>query len=348
MSAPPGAPTDPAAAAAAQHEMEVAQKQGQAIVIWTVGMFCIMSWEWLACLPKEVNRIWKRKFTYISYLYLANRYYGLVQFALVIPLLVDAFTPAQCLQIFRWQPVGAMLTTLLCQFILGARVYALYSQSIIVLGLLGTVYLAEFGIMAFTLTLVFPAPAPAPGVAVPCVAIGPTKWLITFWAMPLAFDTLTFLLTAYKSFTYWRMEVSTPMLTILFRDGLIYFSAIFGMNLLNVILFTTMPPTLQAINLPATAMLGIVMSCRLVLNVRGPMKNMNTGPSYRTTHTGTGITLAPSTTAASYAMRDIGKSEEGGVVMLPATSDVDMSTSYRASSENGGYYPQSGAKDVNW
>lgn len=120
------------------------------------------------------------------------------------------------------------------------------------------------------------------------------------------------------------------------------------MNLLNVILFTTMPPTLQAINLPATAMLGIVMSCRLVLNVRGPLKNMNTGPSYRTTHTGTGITLAPSTTAASYAMRDIGKSEEGGVVMLPATSDVDMSTSYRASSENGGYYPQSGAKDVNW
>lgn len=29
---------DPAAAAAAQHAMEVAQKQGNAIVIWTVGM----------------------------------------------------------------------------------------------------------------------------------------------------------------------------------------------------------------------------------------------------------------------------------------------------------------------
>ena len=60
---------------------------------------------------------------YISYLYLANRYYGLVQFAFVIPLLTDALSPTQCLKLFRWQPVGAMITTLMCQFILGARVF---------------------------------------------------------------------------------------------------------------------------------------------------------------------------------------------------------------------------------
>ena len=34
--------SDPAAAAAAQHAMEVAQKQGQAILIWTVGMYVIV------------------------------------------------------------------------------------------------------------------------------------------------------------------------------------------------------------------------------------------------------------------------------------------------------------------
>ena len=37
---------------------------------------------------------------------------------------------------------------------------------------------------------------------------------------------------------------------------------------MNVILFTTMPPSLQAVNLPATAMLSIVMSSRLILNIR--------------------------------------------------------------------------------
>lgn len=146
--------------------------------------------------------------------------------------------------------------------------------------------------------------------------------------MPLVFDALTFLMTAYKSFEYWRMEVTTPMLTILFRDGLIYFTAIFAMNLLNVVLFTTMPPALQAVNLPATAMLGIIMSCRLVLNVRVPTDQMGAGPSFRTTHIGTGqtTTLNPST-LASYQMQDFGKVEEGrGIMIQPNRSATEVST----------------------
>ena len=46
-------------------------------------------------------------------------------------------------------------------------------------------------------------------------------------ALPLSYDSLTFILTAYKSFTYWRLEIKTPMLTIMFRDGLLYFTVIF-------------------------------------------------------------------------------------------------------------------------
>lgn len=113
-----------------------------------------MSWEWLACLPKEVQRIWRRKFTvshlrhqcrckkyahdlvvqYISWLYLANRYFGLLQFALVIPLLTDAFSATECPKIFRWQPVGAMITTLICQFILGARVFVVSQITLLNVG----------------------------------------------------------------------------------------------------------------------------------------------------------------------------------------------------------------------
>ena len=39
--------------------------------------------------------------------------------------------------------------------------------------------------MAATMTRVFPAPSPAPGVQIPCVAIGPEGWLITFWVRPV-------------------------------------------------------------------------------------------------------------------------------------------------------------------
>jgi hypothetical protein len=40
---------------------------------------------------------------------------------------------------------------------------------------------AEFGVQVYTLTVVFPAPVPAPGVIVPCVAVGPQKYLVAFW-----------------------------------------------------------------------------------------------------------------------------------------------------------------------
>ncbi|KAF8643352.1 hypothetical protein AX16_009081 [Volvariella volvacea WC 439] len=283
MSAPPpGGAGDPTAlppdvaAMLAQGE-----KDGQAVVLWTVGMFCIFGWDYFMYLPQEISRIWKKSFTYISYLYLVNRYYGLLQFAIVIVLITtpitDAISVETCKSIFLWQPVGALISTFLSQCIMFARVYALYSQSRVIAGILGTIMLAEMGVHVYTMTVVFPAPIPAPGVKIPCVAIGPLPWLIAFWVMPLVFDTVTFALTLYKSISYWRTQVESPTLALLFRDGLIYFAAIFTMNFLNVILFVTQNETLQAINLPATLMLTIIMSCRLVLNMRAPRGVIRSG-----------------------------------------------------------------------
>ena len=80
------------------------------------------------------------------------------------------------------------------------------------------------------------------------------------------------------------------------------------MNLLNVILFTTMPPTLQAINLPATTMLGIIMSSRLILNIRNQSPQ---GPA-RAVKTTQFNTVAPpgaysdaSTTIGTYQMHEL-------------------------------------------
>ena len=81
------------------------------------------------------------------------------------------------------------------------------------------------------------------------------------------------------------------------------------MNILNVILFTTMPPTLQAINLPATAMLGIVMSSRLVLNIRTKATDVSDDDmsAMKTTQFNTGMPLGysgTSTAATAYQTHD--------------------------------------------
>lgn len=278
---PPGPPGPPSPEQLAQ--LAKGEKEGQAIVLWTVGMFCIFGWDYFMNLPKEIERIWKKKLTYISALYVANRYYGLVQFAVCIPLFTTPITHAisfeTCQKIYRWEPVGALISTVLSQAIMGSRVYALYGKSNIILGVLGVIMMAEFAVEVVTLTKVFPAPSPAPGVVIPCVAIGPTNWLVAFWAMPLLYDAVTFFMTLYKSVEHWRNQVESSTLAILFRDGLVYFAAIFSMNLINVVLFVTQSPTLQAINLPATLMLNIIMSCRLVLNLRASRSAVIMGSS---------------------------------------------------------------------
>ncbi|GLB34155.1 hypothetical protein LshimejAT787_0110390 [Lyophyllum shimeji] len=279
MSAAPGPPTP--------EGLAQGEKDGQSVVLWTVGMFCIFGWDYFMNLPNEIERIWKRKFNYISCLYFFNRYYGLVEFSLVVVLITTPITNAlsveSCKKIFLWQPVGALISTFISQTIMGSRVYALYGNSRVVAGCLSIIMVAEFIVHVYTLTRVFPAPQPAPGIPVPCVAIGPTQWLVGFWSIPLVYDTTTFLLTLYKTVGYWRTRVDSPTLAVLFRDGLVYFAAIFTMNLVNVVLFVTQNTTLQAANLPATLMLNILMSCRLVLNLRGSKSVVSSDGSHLST-----------------------------------------------------------------
>jgi len=56
-------------------------------------------------------------------------------------------------------------------------------------------------------------------------------------------------LTAWKAYDFWRKEINTPLFNIIWRDGLLYFFVIFSMNLINVIIFLTVPKGLRAINL---------------------------------------------------------------------------------------------------
>jgi len=56
-------------------------------------------------------------------------------------------------------------------------------------------------------------------------------------------------LTAWKAYNFWKKEINTPLFKIIWRDGLLYFFAIFSMKLINVIIFVTVPKGLRSVNL---------------------------------------------------------------------------------------------------
>jgi len=45
------------------------------------------------------------------------------------------------------------------------------------------------------------------------------------------------------------MDVKTPLVTVILRDGVLYFFAIVSMNIANVLIFLIAPDTLQGINI---------------------------------------------------------------------------------------------------
>lgn len=110
--------------------------------------------------------------------------------------------------------------------------------------------------------------------------------------MPLVYDTLTFLLTLGKSVSLWRKDIQSRTLSAFFQDGLIYFIVIFAMNIINVALFVTQDATLQAVNLPATLMVNVLMTCRLILKVRAPQMSYTFG-QYANGSSGQGKSRAP-------------------------------------------------------
>jgi len=183
---------------------------------------------------------------------------------------------------FFFEPVGALISTVLSQMILGSRVYAIFAQNKAVGFVLGTTLVSEIIIGGISISTTHPPPVVPgpPGSQPPCGAVmGPFGWLIAFWTIPLLYDTLAFLLTAWKAYDFWKREIETPLFDIIWRDGLLYFFVIFSMNATNVIIFLTVPETLRAVNLTPTLILEIILSCRLVLNLRDAHSRSTSQPS---------------------------------------------------------------------
>jgi len=302
------------------------QKQGQAIEIWAVGMFCIFGWEWLLFLPTEVKRIWRPKMTAISVLYLANRYFGLLQFSIVISLTVGAWSPATCKNGYLWEPVGGIISTIISQVLLGSRVYALYDKNRIIGISLIVPLLVQLCVHAYATTTIR-MPSAIPGVPTPCGTLtGPLGWLIAYWSMPLLYDTLAFFLTAWKTFELWKNQVTTPLLDVIWKDGILYFFVTFSMNFANVVIFLKAPKALRTINLGPTLMLNVILSCRMVLNLRDTHAGMQTWSIGYASQTQTPSLSRPNRSHLSTADKMIVRTPQSAAFNLSETSWVDLSS----------------------
>ncbi|KAG2012066.1 hypothetical protein CC2G_012111 [Coprinopsis cinerea AmutBmut pab1-1] len=98
--------------------------------------------------------------------------------------------------------------------------------------------------------------------------------LITFWIPFLLFETSVFLLTAWKSYETYKIARNTrslKLVTILFRDGFIYYIVIICVSLINFMIWIFDPfASYLAVGLMKS--LQATICSRLLLNIRGMLE----------------------------------------------------------------------------
>ncbi|KAH9054534.1 hypothetical protein EDB87DRAFT_1689269 [Lactarius vividus] len=85
------------------------------------------------------------------------------------------------------------------------------------------------------------------------------------WLGVLMFDTTIFSLTLYKAI---RMGRGIRLLDVIVRDGAMYYSALFVVNLTNILILLFAPPLLKNSTTSITNVLSITLVSRLMLNLR--------------------------------------------------------------------------------
>ncbi|GAA5958169.1 hypothetical protein JCM3765_002836 [Sporobolomyces pararoseus] len=208
---------------------------------------------------------------------LNSKYWTVLNVAAVIPMVYGTVSNSMCNRIFRILAITVTFSTLVCDVIVGIRVYGLYECKRYMLVLLSILVLAEAGLMIHTVTLLIPLSLPPIlGDAFDyhgCTPINPVVNeklnAILYWAPSLFYNLLCLLLLIGRHVYLARKYTSSDLLKRLTRDGVLYFCVIVGVDVTSLYFSAQNNPGLTNINVYTSSILKSLMCTRLILGLRG-------------------------------------------------------------------------------
>ncbi|KAF7289753.1 hypothetical protein MIND_01348900 [Mycena indigotica] len=264
------------------------QKQLNSAYYFHLVSFSLLFYDYFLTLDWEIERYWGTQLTWPSFFYFVNRYGTLFG---NIPVVIEYFwstppTPRKLMVL-----VGAMLIL---------RTYALYERNKRVLALMlafttGSVAVGIWSVATgksdkgnVNLELYF-------GCNYPISRDAALSTLIP-WAAVAVFDTMIFFLTLGR--VLYRRSItprsSMDLLSILLRDGAIYFGVMVMSNLANILTFVLGTPYTRGIATTFTNILASILISRLMLNLRDPALAHMSGRARGQTGSTT-LTMGPTT-----------------------------------------------------
>lgn len=249
-------------------------------------------WEWLVSLDFEWSFITgKRRFHYPAVFYFLNRYCLL--FTMIgILIALDTVKEVNCQSLYTFNQIMGQAASGLASINLSIRTMALWSHDKrivipIVVIILGHWSLILQGVL---LTAVW---VPGQG----CLVTGTNNTILAAtFIYSMCFDLVILLLSTYKCVLGVKGGRS-QLMSLLFKDGLVYFFIAFFSNLLAVVFIMLNLNAVMSVilNVPA-AIFSTIVACRAVRRLtnfsqNGPEVFSSTGHSFRAAPTGSRATV---------------------------------------------------------
>jgi len=259
--------------------------RGTTAAIGVMG-FSILLYDHIITLPEEIEYIWRKKKQAHTYLFLLNRY--LTPLGFIVNLwayLWTDWTHERCGHFVRYEGVMYVIGINIVELMMMTRIRGLYyshPQKKLILGLVAVIFFIELSVNS--VLVVTGKPAQDVG---PCSMIYdlPGHWRhfasLSAW-LPLLYDTVIFILTLYRTLERRESEkrksvVKSPILKVMFREGLLYYSVICSVTLVLAIMINAARPGIRNITAQLELLLTVAMMSRITLDLKASKNNLGNG-----------------------------------------------------------------------
>ncbi|KAJ3983793.1 hypothetical protein F5890DRAFT_1520963 [Lentinula detonsa] len=230
----------------------------------------ILYWDHALTLKYEVHHLWKGPKTWSSHWFFLNRYFAF--FANFTVTIFEFFNlpPLSCKRYGVYRQLVLFIQQVIVCVLLTMRIYALYGRSIRILSyMLGSA--VTLAVVAAWSLFGQKGTTANSGCHIGIDFITSVH-LASAWEALFCYDTILFGFTLYqthKSRHTMGMSLHIPLVSLMLRDGAIYFAVMALANLSNILTFYLAAPFLRGSLSTFSSCISVTMMSRLMLNLHG-------------------------------------------------------------------------------
>ncbi|KAI0938655.1 hypothetical protein AcW1_001670 [Taiwanofungus camphoratus] len=207
---------------------------------FAISATCLLVWDTIIHVADEVEYIWSGPPSWIRWTYPFVRHFPYIAQTTILVFLIRSHalgyrsSPQQCRDWIIYQLAVMEAITLAVEAVLIVRIYAMFNRNKVIIITVVLLFLAEVAAMITVIAVSIPGIT----FSSQCLITHAPGAFSAYWFLSLAFETILFGLTLVKFYSSVSRRLGKrSILFVLVRDGTWAYGIIFGIMLLNLLMY---------------------------------------------------------------------------------------------------------------